>query len=271
MPQAQPVEQNSATEEQPLRPALKIGWLSDVGRVRELNEDALVVVTTSFEQGSEQQTIGVFVVADGMGGHERGELASSVAARTVADELLRRVIAPALHGNRGTAPLHEALSGAVMEAHNRLRRELPGAGTTLTVALVVEDLVAIGHVGDSRAYLLRDGQIEQATKDHSLIARLVEMGHSSAEEASLDPRRNYLLRALGQIESLDIDFQFESFPRGSRLLMCSDGLWGQLSPQELERVFREGDNPQTSCQALIDLANEAGGPDNITAIMVIRQ
>ncbi|MEP7200772.1 MAG: protein phosphatase 2C domain-containing protein [Chloroflexota bacterium] len=252
-------------------PALYAGWLTDVGRVREGNEDALFTMTTEFEQGAQRQTIGLFIVADGMGGHEQGEHASALAARTAADELLRRLVGPATRGETGNVPLHEAMRAAVLEAHNRVRRDVPGAGTTLTVALIVDEILAIGHVGDSRAYLCRDGQVEQLTHDHSLVARLVEMGQTTEEEAAVDPRRNYLLRALGQGESLDVDFAFQSFAPGSRLLLCCDGLWGQVSLADITRIMQQSVDPYVACQQLIELANAAGGPDNITAIFVIRQ
>lgn len=252
------------------RPALQVGWMSDVGRMRDLNEDALYTLLTEFEQGDERQTVGVFVVADGMGGHEQGERASALAARTVAEEMLRRIVVPVISGGSSNAPLHETMRNAVMNAHSKLLRELPGAGTTLTVALVVGDSLAIAHVGDSRAYLFRDGQVEQLTRDHSLVARLVEMGQQSAEDAALDPRRNVLYRALGQSDALEVDFEFQEFGPGSRLLLCSDGLWGQVGKAELERVLRESDDPQRACAELIELANDSGGPDNITAIFILK-
>ena len=258
-------------EPSPRRPALRVGWTSDVGRVRELNEDALLTLTTDFERGGERQSLGLFVVADGMGGYEQGERASALAARTVADELLRRLVVPVIAGSANNAPLHETMRGAVMTAHRKVLRDLPGAGTTLTVALILDESLALAHVGDSRAYLCRDGQVEQLTRDHSLVARLVEMGQQSAEDAAADSRRNILYRALGQTETLEVDFQFQEFAPGSRLLLCSDGLWGQVSESDLERVLCKGDDPHAACEELIDLANESGGPDNITAVMVIRQ
>jgi protein phosphatase len=261
---------NFAPETLHAAPPLRTGWLSDVGKVREHNEDALVAMTMEFEQGEIRQSIGLFAVADGMGGHEQGENASSLAARTVSDELLRQLIAPAVRGEAASIPLHEVLRAAVLTAHDEIRRQFPGAGTTLTAAVVLDEMLAIGHVGDSRAYLYHDGKLEQITRDHSLVARLVEMGQQSPEEAATDPRRNYLLRALGQADALEVDFQFQTFAPGSKLLICCDGLWGQVAPAALEQLLRDGDDPQAVCRSLIRLANAAGGPDNISAVCVMR-
>ena len=251
-------------------PPLRTGWQSDAGKVREHNEDALIAMTFEFQQDQGRQSIGLFAVADGMGGHEQGENASSVAARTVSDELLRQLIAPAVRGEGNSIPLTDVMRAAVLTAHDEIRRQYPGAGTTLTVAVVLDEMLAIGHVGDSRAYLFHDGKLEQVTHDHSLVARLVEIGQSTPEQAAADPRRNYLLRALGQDDPLEVDFQFQTFAPGSKLLICCDGLWGQVDPAALEQMLRESDDPQAICRNLIRLANEAGGPDNITAVCVIR-
>jgi serine/threonine protein phosphatase PrpC len=270
-PEASQVGTDALPPREPLRrPSMRVGSLSDLGRQREINEDALATLAVDFEQDNQRQTVGVFIVADGMGGHDRGELASEMAARTVLDELLRSIVAPTLRGIALEGPLGDSMQAAVKTAHERIRMELPGSGTTLTVALAAEDLIAIAHVGDSRAYLYRDGAVAQVTHDHSFVARLVEIGQATPEEAAIDPRRNYLLRALGQADDFDVDFQFESFPPGSRLLLCSDGLWGHVDAAELERILRETDDPQSACQSLIDLANASGGPDNISAVIVMR-
>ncbi len=253
------------------RPPMLVGWMSDVGRVRELNEDALSVMSLEFEQGPEQQSVGLFALADGMGGYAHGEHASAGAIRSIAHALLRQLVAPAIAGDANAAPLHEVMRNAVLGAHEQLVRDYPGAGTTLTVVLALGDSLAVAHVGDSRAYLCRNGEVQQLTRDHSLVARLVEMGQQSEEEAEFDPRRNMLYRALGQGGALEVDFQFKEFSPGDRLLLCSDGLWGQVDKHELARILRESDDPFAACAELIDLANDAGGPDNISAILVIRQ
>ena len=252
------------------RPGMRVGWMSDVGRLRELNEDALCALTLVFEQGPEQQNVGLFALADGMGGYAHGEHASAGVVRSISRALLRQLIAPAIGGEQSGAPLHEVMRDAVVSAHEQLVHDYPGAGTTLTIALALDDSLALAHVGDSRAYLFRKGELRQLTRDHSLVARLVEMGQQSEEEAEFDPRRNVLYRALGQGEALEVDFQFQELTPGDRLLLCSDGLWGQVDKHEIARVLGENDDPFAACEELIDLANDAGGPDNISAIIAIR-
>lgn len=252
------------------RPWARLGALSDLGRQREINEDALATLIVEFEQDNHRQSVGAFIVADGMGGHDRGEIASQTAARTVLGEMMQRLIGPLMRGQSAGGPLGDEMQGAVLAAHDRIRNELPGSGTTLTAALVMGDMLGIAHVGDSRAYICRGGVVSQITHDHSFVAKLVEMGQATPEEAAVDPRRNFLLRAVGQADDLDVDFEFEEFPAGSRLLICSDGLWGHVEPADLERILRECADPQAACQDLIDRANAGGGPDNITAVVVIR-
>jgi protein phosphatase len=250
---------------------LAVGWMSDPGRVRDHNEDAVCAVSMQFQQGDEHQALGLFAVADGMGGHQHGELASALAIRVAADEILRKVAVPLLapSGDATPPPLGDTMRSAVAKAHGRLRRDLPGAGTTLTVALVIEDSVAVAHVGDTRAYLCLGQEIRQLTRDHSMVQRMVEEGIQTAQQAAEDPRKNVLYRALGQVENLDVDFQFFEFPVGARLLLCCDGLWGVLPPGELERVLVTAVDPRAACAELVAIANHMGGPDNVTALMVV--
>jgi len=237
--------------------------------VRELNEDALITLTTDFQQGDEHECVGVFAVADGMGGHAQGEKASAMAARIAANGLVQSFVIPTLNGDGTNVPMYETMNEAILSAHAQVQEKLPGAGTTLTLAVIVDNSLAIAHVGDTRAYLYTEGQIKQITADHSLVQRLVEIGHLTAEEAAHDPRRNVLHRALGQADTLEVDFQFRAFEPGDRLLICSDGLWGQINPTDIERLMRDTTDPQAACQELVQLANAAGGPDNITVIFVI--
>lgn len=251
--------------------SLSVGWLSHVGCVRELNEDALITLTMDFQQGDEHACVGVFAVADGMGGHAQGEKASAMAARIAANKLLQSFVIPTINGDDNSAPMYETMNEAILSAHAQVQEKLPGAGTTLTLAVIVDNSLAIAHVGDTRAYLYTAGQLKQITSDHSLVQRLVDIGHLTLEEAAHDPRRNVLHRALGQADTLEVDFQFRTFEPGDRLLICSDGLWGQLNITDIERTLRDATNPQLACQTLVQLANEAGGPDNITVIFVINR
>ncbi len=241
-----------------------------VGKQRELNEDSLLAITSTLAGNSGNIPFGLYVVADGMGGHQFGEVASNAAIRTVAGYVMRK-FHPYLF-NLKPEPLDESLqeimSAAVTEAQKVIQREAPGSGTTLTAALVLGQQMTIAHVGDSRAYVVyNDGRIETVTRDHSLVKRLEELGHITAEEAVNYPHRNVLYRALGQGEVLEPDIFTIPFPSSGTLMMCSDGLWGVISEQDIIRNVREAQNLQRACQTLVSAANAAGGPDNISVVL----
>ena len=147
---------------------------------------------------------------------------------------------------------------------------MPGSGTTLTCALVIDSRAYLAHVGDSRAYLYYNQELKQITRDHSYVDKLVELGQISAEAAAVHPQRNVLYRAVGQGDQLEIDIHLLDLPNGSRLLLCSDGLWGMLSDSIIQAMLASARSPQDACQELIAAANEAGGRDNITAIVIER-
>jgi protein phosphatase len=158
---------------------------------------------------------------------------------------------------------------AVAEAQRVIQREAPGSGTTLTAALVVGQQITVAHVGDSRAYFVfPDGRVETITRDHSLVKRLEELGHITPEEAANYPHRNVLYRALGQGEILDPDIFTVGFPQPGYLLICSDGLWNVVAEQDLLRSITDAPNLQRACQNLVSAANAAGGPDNISVVLV---
>ena len=167
-------------------------------------------------------------------------------------------------------PLTEALQQAVEAANQAVHDQVPGSGTTLTCALVINTRAYLAHVGDSRAYLYYNQQLKQITRDHSYVDKLVELGQISAEAAAVHPQRNVLYRAVGQGDHLEIDLHLLDLPSGGRLLLCSDGLWGMLSDSIIQAILASAHSPQDACQDLIAAANEAGGRDNITAIVIER-
>ena len=241
------------------------------GKQRDLNEDSLLAITATLAGNSGNVPFGLYVVADGMGGHQFGEVASNAAIRTVAGIVFRK-FHPYLF-NLKPEPLEESLQEimltAVTEAQHVIQREAPGSGTTLTAALVLGQQMTIAHVGDSRAYTIHpDGRIEPVTRDHSLVKRLEELGHITPTEAVSYPHRNVLYRALGQGDVLEPDIFTVPFPTSGTFLLCSDGLWGVLNDQDLLRAVREAPNLQRACQNLVTAANNAGGPDNISVIIV---
>ncbi len=241
-----------------------------VGKQRELNEDSLLAITSTMAGNSGNLPFGLYIIADGMGGHQFGEVASNAAIRTVAGYVLRKFHTYLFQIKTDTMDesFQEIMLAAVSEAQRAIQREAPGSGTTLTAALVLGQQITVAHVGDSRAYFVYpDGRIEAITRDHSLVKRLEELGHISPEEAENYPHRNVLYRALGQGEILEPDIFTVAFPQPAYLMICSDGLWGVVSEQDLVRSITEAPNLQRACQNLVTAANTAGGPDNISVVL----
>ena len=242
-----------------------------VGKQRELNEDSLFAITTTLAGNSGSLPLGMYIIADGMGGHQYGEVASNAAIRTVAGHIMRK-FQPYLFNLKPTPPeesLQEIMQAAVKEAQKTIQSEAPSSGTTLTAALVLGQQVTIAHVGDSRAYnIYSDGRAEVITRDHSLVKRLEELGHISADEAENYPHRNVLYRALGQGDILEPDIFTVAFPQDGYLMLCSDGLWGVVAEQDMYRMIKDAPSLQRACQNLVEAANAAGGPDNISVIVV---
>lgn len=242
-----------------------------VGRQRELNEDSLFTLATTIAGHNSNPPFGLFIIADGMGGHQYGEVASNAALRSISSHVMKK-----FHGTLFGLPsmpieesLQEVLMTGIMEAQRSVMREAPTSGTTVTAALVVGQQLTIGHVGDSRAYMIYpDQRMEVITRDHSLVRRLEELGQITSAEAAVHPQRNVLYRAVGQGDTIEPDMTTIPFPVGAHLLICSDGLWGVVAEDELKRIILEGPTIQRACQNLIAAANAAGGPDNISAVLV---
>jgi PPM family protein phosphatase len=227
---------------------IQLGHGTDTGKKRRRNEDDYVVEPP------------LFAIADGMGGAQAGELASSLAAGAV-------------RSGEGVGAGESRVVELIQEANRRVYQRssqdatVSGMGTTMTVALVEDDSVVFGHVGDSRAYLIRDGKLEQLTEDHSLVAELVRSGKLSPEEAETHPQRSVITRALGTDPDVDVDtFSIPTRP-GDLFMLCSDGLTSMVEDETiLETIEKHRDNLQTAAKALIRAANKGGGEDNITVI-----
>jgi len=246
------------------------GCGQSIGKQREHNEDCLFAFSATTGGEANSAPLGLFIVADGMGGHQYGEVASSAAVRTMANYLLKRFHTYLINPSEGMEePLQEMMRASITEAQRAVIQAAPGSGTTLTAALVLGQQMTIGHVGDSRAYALRtDGRVEVLTRDHSLVKRLEELGQISSEEGAAHPQRNVLYRALGQGEVLEPDIFTTPFPQPGYLLLCSDGLWSVLPDDNLYNLVTAAPNLHGACQNLITAANDAGGPDNISAVLV---
>jgi protein phosphatase len=249
---------------------LVAGVGQSVGKQRDHNEDSVLALTTTISGSSESVPFGLYVVADGMGGHQFGEVASNAAIRIIGGNITKK-----FHSYLYKLPtqslqesLQEVMESSILEAHQYIQREAPGSGTTVTAALVLGQQVTIGHVGDSRAYAVYpDGRMDPLTRDHSLVKRLEELGHLSKEEVETFPHRNVLIRALGQGEVLEADIFTVPFPQPGYLMICSDGLWGVVNERDVISIINEAPNLHRACQSMVEAANAAGGPDNITVIL----
>lgn len=252
-------------------PQYIVGSAQSVGMQREHNEDSLFTLCTTLTNDQNFLPFGLVIVADGMGGHQHGEVASGIAVRSLASYVIRKLYIPliSLTPNTPEESLQEIMQEGVQEAHRAIRKNVSGGGTTLTAALILGSQMVLAHVGDSRAYtILANGQINTLTRDHSLVRRLVELGQITTEEAAVHPQRNVLYRALGQGEPFDSDIQTMHLSGIDYLLLCSDGLWNTVGESEIYSIIYQNPNPEIACQKLVDAANQAGGPDNITAILV---
>ncbi|HSC58232.1 MAG TPA: protein phosphatase 2C domain-containing protein [Gemmatimonadales bacterium] len=254
---------------------------TDVGRTRDHNEDTFLVADLSTKKASllpevREHTVGprgsFFMVADGMGGAAAGEVASAMAADLIYQHLSTAWVNDHdASAQRFAFRMKEAVEVANQKIHQYTKDhpEVRGMGTTLTAAGVFGGDLYLTQIGDSRGYLIRQGQAIQLTKDQSLMQRLVDAGELTEEEAEVSERRNIILQALGPDPRVRVDLTYQPLRRGDVLVLCSDGLSGQVKKDEIAKIATEHATDLGGlCSALIDLANERGGPDNITAIAV---
>jgi PPM family protein phosphatase len=243
-----------------IRPGLEIASLTDIGCQRESNEDSYGYWEP--EDDSVFNLLGrLAIVADGMGGHEGGQIASHLAVETIQQ----------IYYSSGESDPQQRLLVAFREAHHRIQQQalhnptLRGMGTTCTSFAVLGLLLYYAHVGDSHLYLLRGGELRLLTRDHSLVARLLETGIIRADEAENHPQKHVLTAALGVADEIEPDFPDAplQLEKADVLLICSDGLWGQMNETELKEVLAK-QSPQEACRTLMQLAKDRGGPDNIT-------
>jgi len=252
-------------------PQLIAACAQSVGKQRDHNEDALFSLTTTLVNNASNLPFGLYIVADGMGGHQHGEVASEIATRAMAEHVVRNLYTPLFSVNPQppAESLQEILTNGVSIAHAAILESVTGGGTTLTTVLVLGKQMIIGHVGDSRVYVIDvHGSMRPLTRDHSLVKRLQELGQLTPEEAAIHPQRNVLYRALGQGEPFEPEIITAPLPQPGYLLVCSDGLWGVVPDEELGKIIISANTPHQACKEMVDAANDAGGPDNISAILV---
>jgi serine/threonine protein phosphatase PrpC len=255
---------------------------SDAGDVRrsEVNEDSTLVLQLQRVHESIAYPSGIFIVADGMGGHDAGQLASHMAIGTIAERMVRELVAPPLETEKagGDVPeqtediLVELLHGAVEDANTAICQKNQQAGTdmgsTITGFMIVGDLAYIFNVGDSRTYMQRDGKLYQLTNDHSLVGQLVAGGLIEPDDVYTHPQRSQIYRSLGDKLNVQIDIFKQQVTPGDILLSCSDGLWEMVRNPQITDILNNAPDPHTACTRLIEAANANGGEDNVSAVVV---
>jgi PPM family protein phosphatase len=248
------------------------GWVyagkTDVGRTRAHNEDSIAI----------NEPLQLVALADGMGGYQAGEVASQIAIEVLTNEIAESKLTEKdiarIDPETGTSVAMRRLRSAIEKANNRIcsvsreREELDGMGTTIVAACFYDGRVGIAHVGDSRCYRFREGTLEQLTRDHSLVQEQLEKGLISADEASASPQKNLITRALGIDALAQADTQEFRTRTGDIYLLCSDGLSDMVEQQTLHKELARADSLDTAVKRLVDAANEAGGRDNISVILV---
>lgn len=274
---------------------LQSGHFTDVGLVRELNEDSILALNLTQYFESVQTQIGLYIVSDGMGGEAAGEVASRVTVRAVAEWVTEKLISASLkstHEERIAAPTQtgglrlaiadgnemattEMLRQAVVSANRevmayaRANPEERGLGATVTVAMIVGEVLTIAHVGDSRCYLLSGDRFEQLTEDHSLVQKMVNTGNLTRSEARIHPYRNVIYRSIGADEQIEIDIVRRRLRSGDTIMLCSDGLNGMLGDDQIRDILLVNPDPNAAAKELVVAANASGGEDN-TSVIVVR-
>ena len=251
-----------------IKPHITTGTFQSIGEERESNDDSLLVLSGTAVSSDGLPDFALLCVADGLGGYENGAKASAISVRSIAGSLTQGAILDLLAPEpvRPSDSLDDMVKLAVERANREVRAKAEGGATTLTIAFVVGSEATIGHVGDTRAYRIDARGLHQLTKDHSLVQQLIDTGTISEDEAEVHPQRNVLWNAIGKAIDVKVDVATHVFPPGSYLLICSDGLWGEVPEERILKIVHELEIPQLVSEALVAEANKAGGPDNVTVV-----
>lgn len=239
---------------------MKACGLTDNGLSRENNQDSLFV--------SDKVNLPLFIVADGMGGHNAGEIASNIAVETIKDMFINNIDILKFKEN-----IIKTIKDSVLEANKKIyfkslcTPECSGMGTTLTMSYIDDTEIYIGHIGDSRAYIIKNSQIQQITEDDSLVNELIKNGSITKEEAKTHPQRNVITKALGTSIDIEVNIQTIEYKSGDILIICSDGLSNMVKENSMLGII-ESEDVSVACEKLIELAKENGGSDNITLIII---
>jgi serine/threonine protein phosphatase PrpC/pSer/pThr/pTyr-binding forkhead associated (FHA) protein len=268
------LEQARSADGPPRSVDYRTGRKTDVGRSRTLNEDSLFILEMVRNMQSVSRPLGVYVVADGMGGQAAGEVASSTVVNLIASRAAADLAAGRTDSGRpDRLPwLQEVVTAANQKVFDMRQAAGTDMGSTLVVAVLEGDQAFIGHVGDSRIYMINAKGIQRLTVDHSLVERMVAVGQITAQQARTHEQRNVIYRAMGDREQVELDMAVHRLAAGDKLLLCTDGLCSPVEDQRIYDIVVRAPDPQAACEALVQAANDAGGPDNITAMLVeIRQ
>ena len=244
----------------------KIGMITDIGKVRKIDEDSILAADLSFGINSESEKFLLLAVADGMGGAAKGEEASKIALNT-----LTKTIIPELFG---ALSFTELLENGIKNANQEIldyttnNPESSGMGTTTVCAVIKGNDVHLANVGDSRAYVISKDEIRRVTKDHSYVQALIDEGQITEEEAREHPQKNVITKAVGIMESVEPDTMKLALDTDESLLLCCDGVIAHLTDEDIHKIICNTNDPQNACQQIVDLANKRGGSDNISLIIL---
>jgi protein phosphatase len=245
---------------------VQTGYRWDTGLIRKLNEDSIFSAFVELQTHTGMVQAGLFAVADGMGGHNAGEVASALAIRNFSTECLNGLLAD---GPSGTLSI---MAGAFAKANSTVLeaasdRSLQGMGTTLTAAVIIGQDMYIAHIGDSRCYIINSRETLQVTNDHSVVQQMVDAGMITEEEARVHPRRNEITRVLGYARDTSPDLIHVRLYAGDNILLCSDGLCSVLADEKIAESVLGAVDLKQACDDLVERANLLGGPDNISVVM----
>ncbi len=231
--------------------------ISDIGKIRQNNEDSFCISSSVY---------GLYIVADGMGGHNAGEVASNLAISIVENYLSAHI--------EDDKPYEQILEQAFRNANNEVynmsinNHNMSGMGTTLTLVLLRDEKLYFCHVGDSRVYILKNNNFTQITTDHTLVEELYQSGNISAEELKTHPQKNIITNAVGTDIICNLDIDTLPISNIKKILLCTDGLTNYLTDDEIRNIINQDEAPQIICEKLIDMANNRGGDDNITVVVI---
>ncbi len=251
---------------------LHVARLSDVGQERDLDEDSILTLDLGQIYRSVSAPLGVYAVADGMGGHEGGDVASRLAIRAMARRAVNGILTPALTDNAALPDYEKWIKESVLEANQAVLTQRKASrndmGTTLVMAVIDNTTAYIAHVGDSRAYLIREGTLKPLTTDHSLVERLVATGQITRAEAATHPQKNVIYKNLGDKPQVEPDISRHTLLPDDKLVLCCDGLSGEISDETMLQIIQQSSSLPEACQQLVRAANTAGGHDNISVILI---